>query len=511
MAKREVEHPYREGEILAGKFRVEKVIGTGGMGVVLSCMHLSLEQMVAVKLLLPDAAKKADVRGRFAREARAAVKLQSEHVARVIDVGALEDGSPYMVMEYLQGRDLSEIIDKDGAFDPPEAVDYVLQACEAVAEAHALGIVHRDLKPSNLFLAKRSDRSRTIKVLDFGISKVAGADDAVDASLTRTTDVLGSPMYMSPEQLRSSRTVDARADIWSLGVILFELLTLEPPFAGATLAEICGSILHEPPKKLRTVRPGMPKGLEDAILRCVEKAPSARFQTVADLAEAITRFGSEAAALSRSQIRRWGPASSGPDVLDQDLVSTRAARPPRPEELAETRAVGAATFAEAKATNTAWGDRNRPTGSRSILPWALVGIVAIGAGGVGAWQLGVLKPSQIGLGRFDKRQAATAAADAVAAAPPSAAPVVAPVPATASAARCAVGRARRERGPVGVGFRDTSGDVRSGAPLVGRSARARRCSRFDHEARQTGRQSGGDRDPGRARSPARRTPRAACT
>jgi serine/threonine-protein kinase len=211
-------------------------------------------------------------------------------------------------------------------------------------------------------------------------------------------------------------------------VILFELLTLEPPFAGATLAEICGSILHEPPKKLRVVRPGMPKGLEDAILKCVEKAPSARFQTVADLAEAITRYGSEAAALSRSQIRRFGPASSSDD--DRDLVATRAARAPRPEELAETRAAGASTFAEAKATNTAWGDRdrNKPSSSRSILPWAMVAIVAIGAGGVGAWQLGYLKLSQVGLGRFEKRAAAPAAAPVE----PSAAPA-APASATPSA------------------------------------------------------------------------------
>ena len=381
-----------------------------------------------------------------------------------------------MVMEYLQGRDLSEIIDKDGALDPPEAVDYVLQACEAVAEAHALGIVHRDLKPANLFLAKRSDRSRTIKVLDFGISKVAGAEEAVEASLTRTTDVLGSPMYMSPEQLRSSRTVDSRADIWSLGVILFELLTLEPPFAGATLAEICGSILHEPPKKLRQVRPGMPKGLEDAILRCIEKAPSARFQTVADLAEAITRFGSEAAALSRSQIRRWGPAST-PGALDPDLVSTRAARPPRPEELAETRAVGAATFAEAKATNTAWGDRdrNKPSGSRSILPWAMVAIVAIGAGGVGAWQLGLVEafadrarpvrqaPGRDRRRRDGDRRAAERSAGGRAAPRRRAHPP--------RRARCPPCRPFRRFERVGVRFGDTSRHVRSGAAFVGRSPR----------------------------------------
>ena len=204
--------PVAEGEILAGKYKVEKVLGVGGMGVVVAATHLTLRQKVAIKFLLHGASD--EVVTRFLREARAAVRLKSDHVAKIIDVGELENGAPFMVMEYLDGTDLAAAIRAASKIPVATAVDYVLQACEAIAEAHASGVIHRDLKPANLFLTKAADGSPMIKVLDFGISKDAGADAAEqEQGLTKTTAVLGSPSFMAPEQMRSTKSADARADI----------------------------------------------------------------------------------------------------------------------------------------------------------------------------------------------------------------------------------------------------------------------------------------------------------
>src|ERR1051326_8983161 len=182
--------PVKEGGVLAGKYRVERVLGVGGMGVVVSALHLQLDERVALKFLLPDALENQEAVARFQREARAAVKIKSEHVARVSDVGQLENGAPYMVMEYLEGSDLSDVLKQRGSLPVEEAVQYVLEACEAIAEAHALGIVHRDLKPSNLFLAKRPDGRSIVKVLDFGISKVRASGGMADAAMTKTSSVM---------------------------------------------------------------------------------------------------------------------------------------------------------------------------------------------------------------------------------------------------------------------------------------------------------------------------------
>src|SRR5262249_29408438 len=206
--------PVLAGDVLAGKYRVERVLGRGGMGVVVQAMHVQLEQRVAIKFLLPQTVSNPDAVTRFAREARAASKIQGEHVARVLDVGTLESGAPFMVMEYLEGQDLSQLLESRGLLHVDEAIDYILQACEALAEAHAAGIVHRDLKPANMYLTKRADGSPIVKVLDFGISKVI-AKDSSDASMTRTSALMGSPVYMSPEQMKATRNVDARADIWA--------------------------------------------------------------------------------------------------------------------------------------------------------------------------------------------------------------------------------------------------------------------------------------------------------
>jgi serine/threonine-protein kinase len=279
------------GDVLAQKYRVESIVGRGGMGVVLSARHVQLGQVVAIKLLTlpPDEDRRDEAIGRFLHEAQAAAKLQNDHVVRIYDVGQLDNGLPFMVMELLVGSDLGTVLDERGALPEPEAVDYVLQACAGVAEAHRMGIVHRDLKPSNLFVTKRSDGLPLLKVLDFGISKQLTdptSGEAV-ATFTNTRTLMGSPHYMSPEQVRDARRVDGRADIWALGVILQELITDAPVFHGESFPGVCAAIVADPPMPVRTMRPDVSSALEAIIGRCLEKDAKQRFQSVAELQAAL--------------------------------------------------------------------------------------------------------------------------------------------------------------------------------------------------------------------------------
>ncbi len=281
------EHLPQPGEVLAGKYRIERIIGKGGMGAVLSAQHELLGQRIAIKFLLGEIAQNPEAVARFNNEARNAFKIQSEHVCRIMDVGT-ERGMPFMVMEFLEGEDLSQMIEKRGALPVEDAVDYVLQALEAIAQAHALGIVHRDLKPANLFLHRRTDGSTIVKVLDFGIAKASNPfGETGGHSLTSTKSMLGSPLYMSPEQLRSAKNVDQRADVWALGVILYELLTGTVPFNGETLGELFIAILEQPPPPVSHKRPDVPQVLSDAITRCLQRQIDYRFANVAELAQTI--------------------------------------------------------------------------------------------------------------------------------------------------------------------------------------------------------------------------------
>jgi serine/threonine-protein kinase len=278
--------PVSPGDVLAGKYRVEGVLASGGMGVVVVATHLQLGQRCAMKFLLPEALQQRAALERFAREARAAAMLKSDNVVRVIDVATLENGAPYMVMELLEGEDLGALIARRGPLPPAEAVEYVIQACDAIAEAHSLGIVHRDLKPKNLFLTRRRNGAPLVKVLDFGISKVdrPGADH----SLTRTSEVMGSPNYMAPEQIRSSRSVDARTDVWALGVILYELVTGHVPFEAETVPQLCAMVLEQTPPSVASLRQGIPAEVVAAIERCLAKEPGARYPDVAHLVRALS-------------------------------------------------------------------------------------------------------------------------------------------------------------------------------------------------------------------------------
>jgi serine/threonine-protein kinase len=286
---------FEPGRIIGQHFRVERVLAVGGMGVVVAATHLELDRLVALKFITDDAARGTGVAARFKREARAAAKLRSPHVVQILDVDSLEDGTPYIVMEHLEGEDLAERIARVGRLPIADAVAFVLQACEALAEAHARGIIHRDLKPANLFCTTAADGSTFVKLLDFGISKFTEAHGGeADLSLTSTTEVIGSPMYMSPEQLTATRDVDERADIWALGVVLYEALAGELPFTASSLTQLTVRILQETPQPLTQVRPEIPARLAKAVHRCLQKKPEARFASLIELGRAIEDFGGSA-------------------------------------------------------------------------------------------------------------------------------------------------------------------------------------------------------------------------
>jgi serine/threonine-protein kinase len=325
--------PVAEGEIIAGKYRIDLILGKGGMGVVVGATHLQLRQRVAIKFLAANAPP--DAAARFLREARAAARLRSEHVARVIDVGELPSGAPFMVMEYLDGADLSHVVRERGQLGIEEAVEYVLHACEAITEAHAAGIVHRDLKPANLFLTTGAAGRPTVKVLDFGISKELAAEpgEEPELALTRSTAMLGSPLYMSPEQMKSSRTVDVRADVWSLGAILYELITGRVPFLALTFPELILMVNRDDPPRPSELRADVPKPLEEAILRCLEKDPARRFPSVAELAKTIAPHARTRARDSMANISwmagKAAPVEAAP-APDANDGRSPVAMPPHP-------------------------------------------------------------------------------------------------------------------------------------------------------------------------------------
>lgn len=286
------------GDVLAGKYRVDRILGIGGMGMVVAATQLELDQKVALKFMLPGMLASAQATERFLREARAVVRLRSEHVCRVFDVGRLDTGASYIVMELMEGQDLAQLLEVRRVLPLREVVDLMLQALEGIAEAHANGIVHRDLKPANLFVATDSDGSPLVKVLDFGISK-----STVGGQATKTGEIMGSPSYMAPEQMQSSKDVDARADIWALGVILYEAVGGRLPFEQDSLPALCMAVLFEEPPRLDTFSPA-PPAFASVILRCMSKSRDARYEDVGSLATALAPFGSDDAVASAVRIMK---------------------------------------------------------------------------------------------------------------------------------------------------------------------------------------------------------------
>jgi serine/threonine protein kinase len=311
------------GLILSDRYLIGPIIGEGGMGTVCEAFHLGLDVPVAIKVIRADLRDTPEFVQRFLNEGRAAASLKGEHIARVYDVGQLDSGEPYLVMEKLDGIELETFIQESGPLGAADAANLVMEACEGLAEAHAMSLVHRDIKPANLFLARRADSKLVLKILDFGISKRLNRA-AVGKSLTDPGRSLGSPWYMAPEQMRNAARVDQRADIWSLGVLLFELLTKQPPFDGEAVPEVCAKVLTEPTPSLRALAPEVDPDLEAIVMRCLEKDADLRYQTVAELMRDLAPHTSR---LTPSSIRD-GLGSLAPIVDDSRLGRRSRSRLP---------------------------------------------------------------------------------------------------------------------------------------------------------------------------------------
>jgi serine/threonine-protein kinase len=343
--------PVRSGDIVAGRYRVERVLGRGGMGVVVAARHVQLQELVAIKFPLPRVLARSDLAARVVREGQAAARLRGEHVARVLDVGTLETGEPFLVLEHLRGQDLGAVLRERGPLPVAGAVELVLQACEALAEAHSAGIVHRDIKPGNLFLTHRPDGSPSIKIIDFGVAKTES-----HGGLTSSGAVIGTPHYMSPEQMRDARDVDARADVWALGAVLFCLVTGKPPMSAPSVAEMYQLALRGAPR-LRSVLASAPDELDEAIARCLSLSPEGRFPDVAALAAAIAPFGPAGARASAERCARI--LARGRE--ESPLLPPRGLAPDAPTSPPETAAPSERTF---DARSGSWGDR--PTAEAAL-------------------------------------------------------------------------------------------------------------------------------------------------
>ncbi len=345
------------------------------MGVVFEALHTRIKQRVAIKMLLPEVIELPDVVSRFEREARAAGQLRSENTTRVLDVDISEGGLPYMVMEFLDGQDLGRVLETQGAQPIPDSVDYVLQACNAMAEAHAAGIIHRDLKPSNLFVCGADHK---VKVLDFGISKL---ENDAEARVTATQAVVGTPLYMSPEQVRSAKHVDSRSDIWSLGIILYELLAGRTPFEGSTTAAAAAICIDDPPP-LSGFRQ-IPAELEAAILKALQKDPKNRFPNVQSLAIAIAPFGSGRVRAPGAPVAPVSNPSVAPATSSGAYASLGEDR-----TLASSEpALPHSNTVKSNATMPGWTTRSGAGRSKN-LKWLAIGGVGVLVLGVGAVALG---------------------------------------------------------------------------------------------------------------------------
>jgi serine/threonine-protein kinase len=365
--------PPATGTLVGGKYRVLGVVGSGGMGCLVKAQHLLLKKDVAIKFVM--AKRLGTAKRRLLREGRAAQSLASEHVVRVYDLGLHED-APYIVMELLEGTDLAARVRAGGPLPIADAVDFVLEACVAVAEAHGAGIIHRDIKPANLFLARIGTRD-IVKVLDFGISKVPPSGDNDDPDKTAEDAVLGTPHYASPEQLRNPTKIDGRADVWSLGVTLFYLLTGEHPFPGSTAREAIAATFGDPPRSIGELRPEVPDALREVIERTLAKRPERRTASVSDLARELEPFASKRGKIAAQLIaeRPQSPVANAPSEPDR-----------APAESLTTEESLSSTLSSTDAGLDERRNRDQKASSRSRLgPVLALALVGIG----GLWYFGV--------------------------------------------------------------------------------------------------------------------------
>ncbi|WP_437275375.1 protein kinase [Sorangium sp. So ce375] len=359
--------PVHCGEVIADRYRVERLLGIGGMGAVVAARHLSLGELVAVKFMRPEHCGNAALLRRFQREARGMFRLKTEHVPRVYDLGALAPRPgialpvPYIVMEHLSGNDLRSIVERRGRLPVDEAAEYVRQACVGLAEAHALGMVHRDLKPANLFLTYRTDGTPLVKVLDFGVAKFTCAKPEHDGlEMTTARSVMGSRRYMAPEQMLTPKDIDLRADLWALGVVLYQLVSGTLPFGAETLEQFVLVVSEQAPRPLRNVCADLPEGFEEIVMRCLEKDRTRRLASARELAAALAPFALRGApdATLPTGVHRSQPTFTWPDQGPPTTASRlpmAAARPPTTASRPPTTASGQPeTRREGRRPRRAW-------------------------------------------------------------------------------------------------------------------------------------------------------------
>ncbi len=410
--------PVDPGALFLGKYRIERLLGRGGMGVVMAAHHEGLDQRVAIKFLGWGSSSQKVALQRFEREARAAARIQNEHVARVFDVGVHDGGMAYMIMEYLEGSDLGQVLEQRGPLPLTEAVDYVVQALDGLSDAHAAGIVHRDLKPSNLFLCRRPNGSLGVKVLDFGSAQSETAPASGAESLTSPQSIMGSPRYMSPEQIRSTKTADRRSDIWSVGVILYELLTGGAPFDGETTTELFAAVLMDQPRPPREFRAELPIALESVILRCLSRDREARYGSAAELAQALLPFGSSQAQIVVTRLVANLPLPVG---SAQDALATKPTLPSAGEAGKITPGSGVV----GAATDTTWTPAAERR-NKSSMPIAAIALVLAAVAAVAGWVLWTrLRAAEV---TGAEQPTVTAVPSAASPLPPVVAPAITPSP-----------------------------------------------------------------------------------
>jgi eukaryotic-like serine/threonine-protein kinase len=374
----EVTLPLTPGELVAGRYLIDRVLGVGGMGAVFAAADQVSGERVAIKCLLPIFADNKDVKTRFLREGSATMRLKSEHIAQVSSTGALDSGVPYIVMEHLDGRDLRTVVRGSGPLDVSTAAAYVSQVCAALSEAHALGIIHRDLKPANLFLTRRPGGAALIKVLDFGIAKYTSASLLGDqAEMTKTQAVLGSRAYMSPEQMLRPKDVDARADIWSLGVILYFFVTGKNPFTSDTTEGMIMRIVSGAAEPLQTALPDVPAAFDAIVMRCLSKRREDRFSNVTELARALAPFAQHLPDRATMELDEAPPAPRGMPIAEPSGPTMRGYSMPDPSQPGLSQAgLSRPSGSRTSVTRAAKGSRAALLGSMGFLLAAMVVVVS---------------------------------------------------------------------------------------------------------------------------------------
>ena len=388
-----LELPVEPGDLIGGKYRVDRVLAVGGMGAVLEATHKTLRKRVAIKLMLPELTGHKEAVKRFLHEAHAAASLDSDFIAGVSDVDTLDDGTPYMVMDFIEGESLADLLD-DGPLPIERAVDICMQVCLGLQVAHTHGVVHRDIKPSNLMLTTTSSGEARAVILDFGIAKIDNPFGS-SASLTNTRAMLGSPAYMSPEQVGNAKNVDRRTDIWSLGVVLWQMLTGESLFGAETVAEVLAAILRDDPGPPSALRARVPPELDEVVLRCLERQRGDRYGTAHELLHALAPFATQRARLSLVRLSDRPPPLSTAGSGVEASPSTSLAVDGSVSASASTQMEGEAPPASGADPLAAAGGLTTTNPNRRLLVGVLAGAIVVA--GVGFW-LNASSPTAAGPG-----------------------------------------------------------------------------------------------------------------